>query len=186
VSRFDFDDEGEGVTWEMWQQTLSRALGGRRGQEALAAMEAALLELPEHKLIEGHLAADGGVCAVGAFVAHRQAEQEGADLQAVIETMSAGTLCWCGHDREAHPDGEEQCTGRKKWNPDGRCPCDCWDPYEADAVETAEAGQRAGLAFSVAWHFAYLNDEQFGVATPEERHERMLAWVRRAQGKAAA
>lgn len=34
-----------------------------------------------------------------------------------------------------------------------------------------------------AWHLAYLNDEQFAGASPEQRYEQMLAWVRRAQGK---
>jgi hypothetical protein len=30
---------------------------------------------------------------------------------------------------------------------------------------------------------AYLNDETFEGATPEQRYEKILAWVRRAQGK---
>lgn len=56
------------------------------------------------------------------------------------------------------------------------------DDYE-DIAETAHAGKQAGLSHAVAWHMAYLNDEQFHEATPEERYEKMLAWVRRAQGK---
>jgi hypothetical protein len=82
VSRFEYDGDGEGMPWPLWETTVSTALGGRRGQEALAAMEAALLALPECKLVEGHLAAEGGVCAVGAYVAHRRAEQEHVDIAA--------------------------------------------------------------------------------------------------------
>jgi hypothetical protein len=145
MSRFDYDyADGEGVPWGLWQQTVSRALGGRRGQEALAELEAALLDLPDRRLIEGYLANDGDVCAVGAFVAHQRAQEQGIDLAAVIEAMDGGTT---------------------------------------DAWETAEAGCAAGLRYSVAWHLAHLNDEEFGGATPEKRYELMLAWVRRAQGK---
>jgi hypothetical protein len=58
--------------------------------------------------------------------------------------------------------------------------------FDGDAFETADEGAREGLAFCVAWHFGYLNDEHFYAATPEERFDRMLAWVRRAQGKEVA
>jgi hypothetical protein len=182
VSRFD-DGEGEGMTWEMWENVVSRALGGRKGQEALAEVETALLALPDRKLIEGRLADGGAVCAVGAFVAHRRAEQEGIDLPAVIEAMGVGVKCWCGHGHAAHRD--ESCTATSRWG-NGSCACSGYDPDPEDAWETAAAGRAAGMGYTVAWHLAYLNDEQFAGATPEERYEQMLAWVRRAQGKPEA
>src|SRR5690242_8806216 len=117
----------------MWETVVSNALGGRRGQEALAELEAALLALPEPKLVEGHLAAEGGVCAVGAFVAHRKAQADGADLAAVIEAMSVGVSCWCGHGREAHKGGA--CTG-KLWE-DRPCRCTEYEPREEAIDETA-------------------------------------------------
>lgn len=205
MSRFDYDGDGDGLPYWLWESNVSRALGGRRGQQALAEMEAALLALPEPKLVEGHLAIDGGVCAIGAYVAHKKAQAEGVEIAAVIEAMSMEVRCWCGHGKAAHGDnghGHQECSGtRKTWisrskleNPidteigryvDRPCDCDNYAPQadEEGAFPTAEAGVGAGLKFAVAWHLAYLNDEQFRKATPEERYEQMLAWVRRAQGK---
>jgi hypothetical protein len=180
MSRFDFDYDGEGLPWGLWETVVSNALGGRRGQAALAEMEAALVALPERKLVHGRLAVDGAVCAVGAFVAHRRAERESMDLQAVIDAMAAGVQCWCGHGRDTHTEG---LCGGTHW---GNHPCSCqhYEPdYSEDATETADAGAREGLAYTVAWHLAYLNDEKFRDATPEQRYEQMLGWVRRALGK---
>lgn len=184
MSRFDdCYDDGEGLPWEMWQTIVSRALGGRRGQQALADMETALMALPEPRLIEGHLAADGAVCAVGAYVAHKKAAEKGVDVATIVEAMNVAVTCWCGHPRGQHDGGE--CSGRKQ-RPVADSPCDCdnfapWD--EEGALGTADAGQAAGLTHSVAWHLAQLNDEKFRDASPEERYRLMLAWVRRAQGK---
>jgi hypothetical protein len=185
LTRFDYDGE-EGMPWELWETVVSNALGGRRGQEALAAMEDALLALPEPKLVHGHLASDSAVCAVGALVAHRRAEREAVDVAAVIEAMSAGVKCWCGHGREAHAGGG--CTAmRKPWGETEERPCSCeaYEPDTEDVYETVRAGEAEGLSHTVAWHLAYLNDETFGGASPEERFNLMLAWVRRAQGKEA-
>jgi hypothetical protein len=56
-----FYDSDEGVPWPLWKSILSNALGGKRGQRALADMEAALLALPERKLIDGDPCL-GGCC----------------------------------------------------------------------------------------------------------------------------
>lgn len=181
MSRFR-DGGEEGMPWELWVTVVSNALGGKRGQEALAAMEEALLALPEQKLIEGHLAYGGQVCAIGAFVAHRRATDEGVDMQAVIDAMGAGVKCWCGHKRESH--SAETCSGMC-WQ--GRpCTCSEYDPDNGETDhETVVAGQDAGLPRTIAWHLAFLNDEEWGGASPEGRYEQMLTFVRRAQGKEA-
>lgn len=145
MSRFAYLDDEGGMPWAMWEQVVSRALASQRGQRALAEMEEALVALPEQKLVEGVLASEDGVCAVGALVAHKRAKQEGLDMAAAIEATAA---------RQAE-----------------------------DVYETVEAGERAGLRYSVAWHLAHLNDETFREATPEQRYEKILAWVRCAQGK---
>lgn len=180
MSRFDYDGDGEGgMPWQLWEATLSRALGGRRGQETLAQMETALLGLPKPRLIEGRLAGDGGVCAVGAYVAQQRARELGVDMAAAIEAISVDSVCWCDHGRDLHDD--ESCRG--VWTNGRPCGCSGFRPESEDASETADAGLAAGLGFSIAWHLAYLNDEEFGAATPEQRYELMLGWVRRAQGK---
>lgn len=47
------------------------------------------------------------------------------------------------------------------------------DPEDAETV--AEA---FGIAEALAREVVYMNDEGFWVATPEERHSRMLEWVK--------
>jgi hypothetical protein len=180
MSRFDLDD-GEGLPWELWEQIVSRALGGRRGQEALSALEEALVALPEPRLIDGHLAADGAVCAVGAYVAYRRAQEVGVDIASVVDAMAVGVRCSCGHARDQH---REKCLG-PGWQ--GKpCWCDEYKPEESDIYDTTDAGQNAGLSHVIAWHLAYLNDEQFGGLSPEDRYDRVLTWTRRALGKVAA
>jgi hypothetical protein len=178
MSRFDYDFDDEGIPYGLWEQAVSRGLGGARGQQALAALEEALLSLPEAKLVHGHLAAAGSVCAVGAVVAQKRAREEGADLATVIDAMAAN--CDCGHPRDAHRTGGG-CTGTD-WN--GKpCWCGRYEPRAEDANETATAGMDAGLSLTMAYHLAFLNDEQFRDVDPETRFRRVLAWVRRAQGK---
>lgn len=150
MSRLDYADADVMIPWDFWNTIVSRALGGKRGQQALAEMEAALLALPEKKLISDSLHTEEGVCAVGALLAHKQAQQEGLDMAAALEDMPI-------HDVD-----------------------------DSDIYETAYAGMGAGMSWSVAWHMAWLNDDKFRNATPAERYDLMLAWVRRAQGKEEA
>jgi hypothetical protein len=147
MSRFDCADDADTIPWEMWKTIVSRALAGKRGQRALAEFEEALLALPERKLVEGTLASEEGVCAIGALVALKRAKRDGIEMAEAIAAMPKE------------------------------------DPDDGDIFDTALAGQGAGLSWSVAWHMAYLNDETFEAATPEQRYEKILAWVRRAQGK---
>lgn len=181
MTRFDYDDfDTEGsVPWGLWEVIVSRALASPRGQEVLAKMEKALLDLPEPKLTQGHLAAPDGVCAVGAYVAAERAKREGTELVDVVKAM-CDLECWCGHKRESHVDGGG-CSAS-----DGLkvCRCRYFDPDDNGLLDTVEAGMDSGMTHTVAWHLAWLNDEEFALATEEERHAKMLAWVRRAQGKA--
>lgn len=53
---------------ELWEANLRRSLEGRKGQQSLRELEAALLALPEKRLIADELESDKGeVCAVGAL-----------------------------------------------------------------------------------------------------------------------
>lgn len=71
MGRFDDYDNDGVMPYELWKANLHRALTGKRGQKALADLEAALLALPDKRLIEGALCEGGEVCAVGALGAHR-------------------------------------------------------------------------------------------------------------------
>lgn len=87
MSRFgDGDDDWDYGRWMLWVTATQNALSGKRGQSALRDLENALLALPQHRLIEGHLAKDGEVCAIGALVlANRCAE--GEDREAVLAAL---------------------------------------------------------------------------------------------------
>jgi hypothetical protein len=139
-----------------WQIDLQRALTSGRGQRILLEIEAALLVMPEHRLIADQIAhvvdwnEDGdpletprviGVCAVGAYAAHKRVAEGKTWTQAVADLS------------------EEY-------------------PYEVDCYETQELGQSLGLARTVAWELARINDETFGHLAPEDRYAAVLAWVR--------
>lgn len=184
MSRFDNEgDYEDGIPWERWEQIVSNALGGKRGQAALAEIEEALVALPVPQLIEGHLATKDSVCTIGALVAHKRAKRDGVSIAEAIEAIAVVKPCFCGHGHDFHTDGEGACSAKRF---DGStCYCDEFEQDTEDAHDTAEAGRAEGLAWSVAWHLAYLNDKQMSGLAPEERYQKMLAWVRRAQGKEA-
>jgi hypothetical protein len=180
VSRFDsYGDEEAAISLELWEGIVSRALGSQRGQETLADIERALVALPEKKLISGALAAEGQVCAVGAYVAQKRAAKRGLGLDEAVRSLEP-SACWCGHGRAAH--AEAGCTA-PGYREQELCPCVEWDPDQGEVWETANAGEAAGMAYSLAWHFTYLNDVKCGRLSDEDRYRYLLAWVRRAQGK---
>src|SRR5258708_7100863 len=59
----------------MWEANQRRSIKGRKGQSALRELEAALLALPEKRLIANELERkDGEVCAVGALAKFKGVE----------------------------------------------------------------------------------------------------------------
>lgn len=74
MSRFyGWDDDGEEFAGQFALQMANeeRSLKGKRGQASLRALEAALLALPEKRLISGRIIDQaGGVCAMGALAKH--------------------------------------------------------------------------------------------------------------------
>jgi hypothetical protein len=147
------EDEDRPGQFALWDANVRRSLRGKAGQLALRELEQALLAMPEKRLIKDELVdADGDVCAVACYARHK-----GLDLSQ-------------------------------------------FDPEE----ESDEVGVAAGMPRLVAWKLVALNDVVLdtvwevahgpvqrgfgtykgGVAhvrdmTPEERYERVLAWVRR-------
>jgi hypothetical protein len=66
------DEEGFAGQFNLWQANCARSVAGRRGQNALRELEAALLALPAPRLIMKKL--DDGVdcCAIGALVRQKR------------------------------------------------------------------------------------------------------------------
>lgn len=151
--RINYSDEEERPgQFALWDANCRRSIRGKIGQRELRELEAALLALPDKRLIHGALTDDdGAVCAIAAYAKHK-----GVDLS--------------------------------KFDPE----------YDSD-----EVGIAAGMPALVAWKVVALNDIECddvwevadgperrgyglykgGIAyirpmTPEERYEKVLAWVR--------
>lgn len=156
MSRINYsDDEERPGQFALWQANCRRSIKSKAGQRELRELEAALLALPDKRLIHGSLTDDDGdVCAIGAYARHK-----GVDLSK-------------------------------------------FDPED----ESDEVGIAAGMPRLVAWKVVELNDIEldghyvvmegptqrfkylgagggcgsvFVPWTPEERYEKVLAWVRR-------
>lgn len=66
------DDEEFNGQFELWQANCQRSLKGKKGQQELRELEAALVALPEKRLIHGALRDDsGGVCAIACYAKHK-------------------------------------------------------------------------------------------------------------------
>ena len=146
------DDEERPGQFALWDANCRRSLKGKAGQRELRELEVALLALPEKRLIHGSLVDDDGdVCAIACYAKHK-----GIDLSK-------------------------------------------FDPED----ESHEVGIAAGMPRLVAWKVVAFNDlhcdDVWEVAdgpvqrgyghykggiphirpmTPEERYEKVLAWVR--------
>jgi len=168
------EDEDYPGQFDLWQANCNRQINGKAGQAALRELEAALLALPQKRLIRNAVAhEDGDVCAVGALLVLKHAQRKGITRDAAIKVY-------------ASPEGYE--------------PDDYWD-----GNDTADLAEAEGIPKLLAWQLVYLNDEDLdtvwevacgppyppkgvypykgGIAyvremTPEERYERVLAWVR--------
>jgi len=89
MSRIEYNEDGPHIFWGGWAK---RALGGKRGQAALAEIEQALLALPHHRLIANHWAANGEVCLLGALHAYRTHGETGESLQSIIDRFQPEPL----------------------------------------------------------------------------------------------
>lgn len=102
-TRFDYDGEGS-MSYGMWRANVQRAINGRRGQQALADLEAALLALPEKRLIAGALCTEfGEVCTVGALIVHKRVAA-GEDRDDVIADLANSYFNMASETAEAGRD----------------------------------------------------------------------------------
>lgn len=153
------DDEDRPGQFALWNANCRRSIKGRAGQRELREFEVALLALPEKRLIKDALTDEnGGVCAIACYAKHK-----GVDVSQ-------------------------------------------FDPE----VDSDEVGIAAGMPRLVAWQVVALNDIELDTVwevaegplqrghgvykggtplvrdmTPEERYERVLAWVRAKLGAPA-
>jgi len=172
MSRFcdDYCEEWWPNQGLLWQANLQRALGGKRGQAALREMKEALQALPKKRIIAG------AMCTV--------------DVEKRKTEKSADPHGWYASDLEClvRDEGEGVCAlGAFLWYKkvkEGADPQSAFDELptllgtegEGD-LRTAELGRDAGLTFTLAWHLAYRNDQDYEGMTPEERYESFMDWL---------
>lgn len=161
--------------YDLWSANVKRALSGKRGQKALKELRAALLALPEKRLISGALCTVGGT--------------ERPDVRKVLEKPVGDPWGYVRADMEAKvkSEGEGVCAiGAFLWFKkvqDGATEQEAFDALptlldtDHDGMETAWAGKAAGLTLTLAWDLAYRNDEEFHAMTPEERYVAFMKWL---------
>ncbi len=190
------EDEDYPGQFDLWRSNVERSLAGREGQQALRDLEAAMLALPEPRLIGRRLVKGDDVCANGALVAYRRAAR-GQSREAVLaqmreETAFACDTCW--HVKAVHGLTCAGCDDRiALFRVEGPrypgqvepTPCTGYvthaDEYDDDDDDGTEAiATKEGVPRLVAWAIVEQNDDLGGwrKETDEERYTRVLAWVR--------
>lgn len=96
------DDEPYPNATALFERAVENAMKGRRGQALLKEIEAALLALPEKKLVAGAVCRDGQVCMLGSVVVERAVRSGKTRAEALAE-LERKALEW-GQDDE---DGDE-------------------------------------------------------------------------------
>lgn len=143
------EDEDYPNAAELFLANVERSLKGKKGQAALQKVEAALLAMPQKRLITDVLeTAEGEVCALGALAKH---------MQVAIPEPTV-------------PDYNE------------------WEENESYEDLIKFAVEQLGIPRLVAFRVIEVNDNtQYRFLggrdrhyyTPEERYEKVLAWVRK-------
>lgn len=146
----DEDFNNQAILWEANQE---RSLKGRKGQEALRRLEAALLALPEPKLIADAIEdANGLVCGLGAMAKHENYE---------------GSL--------ALPESPSENASDEEWN-------EYYSHEDSDAAAIERAmlalAESLDVPKLVAIGIIYENDDSYSAQTPEARYTKLLAWAR--------
>lgn len=65
------DEEDFPGQFELWQANCHRSIHGKKGQKELREFEAALLALPEKRLIKDLLEDGNDVCAIGCYARYK-------------------------------------------------------------------------------------------------------------------
>lgn len=156
MARIEYSDDEEFTgQFELWQANCDRSVAGIKGQEALRALEHALVTMPVPRLVANTLAnaATGEVCAFGALVVAIRVHR-GEDRGTVVGEMA-------GHDPD-DPDVTER-VARSVGVPH---------------LVAWELVHQNDMNFETRPVYELDGTRRFVDVTPEERHAGILAWVR--------
>lgn len=133
----------------LWEANQERSLKSRKGQAALRRLEAALLALPEPKLIADAIEADGMVCGLGALAKYENfLDVPELPQQPAEDASSEEWDEWFSQDADI--------------------------VIEKAMLSLAKALDVPKL---VAIAIIYQNDDSFLVQTPEQRYQKVLKWT---------
>ena len=162
IEEGDCDDNDSFLRACAFEANAKRAVKGKKGQAVLKELEAALLAMPEKRLISGAFAdiqvapkgdgkslyerIGGEVCTMGCLLVHRKmTKQFRGRGQALLEAVNEVTC----------------------------------DPDDGGSEQIQQAATALDLVYPLAYELAYQNDEMGDHdETPEQRYERILKWVR--------
>ena len=160
------DDEESTRRWSLQRANTARQIKSKRGQAFLRELLAAMEALPEKRLIEGAIAKDGCVCALGSLALQRRVAA-GEERQAVLAELAThkvdpnkddfnGVYIWDWAIRSL------EAPGLIAWE----IPAENDDDGERYVGHVADP-ERPGKMVA-----------KYEEITPEERYRRIVAWVK--------
>ena len=104
MGRFEssWDSDQTEADYALWSANFRKSVASQKGQKVLRDLEAALLALPQPRLIEGSLCRDGEFCALGAY-GYYQRLRKGDDAESArgwLEKLDAeyGDIAWVARE----------------------------------------------------------------------------------------
>lgn len=162
VDDYDGGDEYFPNQWALWQQAFERAKKSKRGLKALEDVRAALLALPEKRLISRAL------CTVGKGAELADEPDPYGEREDVLEqgegVCVVGAYAW--YKRVEGGMTAEEAFRSLPFGPD----------YDDPSVTVTE-GTKAGLRETIGWWLMSVNDNSFEGADPEARYAGVLRFV---------
>ena len=117
MSRSNYTDDPENL--ELWRGSVASAIRGKRGQNLLRDMAAAMDAMPVKELISYALVEDGRYCALGVVGAARRLDMEyidPSDGEAVARKFDIAHALACEITYINDEVGPEQETREDRWN----------------------------------------------------------------------
>lgn len=176
MSRVSYSEEEDYPgQFALWQANCDRSLRGKAGRAALLELEAALVALPRKRLVSHVVACDGDVCAVGAVLLMRKAHEVGGvdEAQRQLEAELGD------RDDQAYDDTA------KRWEALGVPRLVAWKIVALNDVEIDGRWCYVQGPSRRPEDYRYFDRDvdyrgvwQYFKTSPEERYEKVLAWVR--------
>ena len=165
MSRTD-GDENEDFLNQFWLQrhNMRQVVRSKRGRKALTDLRAALLALPEPRLI-GRAMSTAGTVDLTNRASYTVAEYDQLLADEGVGVCAVGAYVWWQHVKAG--DDPTQAMRDLPLNAD----------YDGGSWETTELGVKAGLTQTLAWVLMSQNDDIYEDLTPEARYIAFREWI---------